>query len=61
MTFDQSLEDDKVFTRRRSRQVREEVEREAKGLVYVAEILYSLIVHVHPSVSQFSCHWIGSM
>lgn len=41
--------------------LREEVEREAKGVVYVAEILYSLIVHVHPSVSQFSCNWIGSM
>lgn len=57
MTFDQSLEDDMVFPRKGSRQVRGEVEREARSTVYVAEILDSLIVQVHPSISQFSCSW----
>ena len=50
-TFDQSLEDDRVFTRKRSRKVREEMEREEGGIVYVAEIFYSPIVCVHPSIS----------
>ena len=60
MSFDQSLDDDRVFTRKGSRKVREE-ESKAKGIVYVAGRLYSLIVHVHPYICQFPCSWIGSM